>query len=71
LIRFAIQRGIVVVPKSANPKRIKENFDVHNFLLSENDMAELMALNVDGGKRRAFAYENTRHSKFFPFNDEF
>jgi len=71
LIRFAIQRGVIVIPKSTSPKRIEENLDVHDFLLSNSDMAELMALNVEGGGRRAFAFENTKNSKFFPFNDDF
>ena len=44
-IRWAIQNDAVVIPKSQNPDRIKSNFDVFNFILDEQDMADLTALN--------------------------
>ncbi|XP_054582561.1 aldo-keto reductase family 1 member D1 isoform X2 [Eptesicus fuscus] len=46
-LRFNIQRGIVVIPKSFNPKRIKENFQVFDFSLTEEEMKSIEALNKD------------------------
>ena len=38
LVRWSIQAGAVVLPKSANPERIKENSEVFDFEISEDDM---------------------------------
>lgn len=38
LLRFLMQRGIVVIPKSINPERIISNLDVSNFKLDSADM---------------------------------
>lgn len=41
LIRWSLQSGNVVIPKSKNPIRIKENADVFDFTLSQDDMKEI------------------------------
>jgi diketogulonate reductase-like aldo/keto reductase len=47
LIRWALQHGLVVIPKSANPKRIAENADVFDFEISPADMELLDGFNED------------------------
>lgn len=47
LIRWAVQHNWVVLPKSSKCERIKENFEVDDFELSDNDIAELDSLNCD------------------------
>ena len=47
LIRWALQHGLVVIPKSANPKRILENADVFDFEISPADMELLDGFNED------------------------
>lgn len=43
-LRFLIQRNIVVIPKSVNIERMKQNFDVFDFELSQDDMDKIYAL---------------------------
>lgn len=43
-LRFLIQSGVVVIPKSTHKERMKENFDVFDFTLDEDDMSAIAAL---------------------------
>ncbi|XP_044760454.1 aldo-keto reductase family 1 member A1-like isoform X2 [Coccinella septempunctata] len=55
LLRHIVQKGIVVIPKSLNPKRIKDNIDIFNFELIEDDM-QLMNKLDKGEKGRIFDF---------------
>ena len=43
-LRWNIDRGVVVIPKTTNPERMAENFDVLDFKLSEGEMVSLESL---------------------------
>ena len=45
MIRWALQHGLVVIPKSANPKRISENADIFDFEINAADMQLLDSFN--------------------------
>ncbi|WP_050776854.1 aldo/keto reductase [Streptomyces sp. SPB074] len=47
VLRWHVQLGNVVIPKSVTPSRIKENIDVFSFELDEEDMAAIRALNEE------------------------
>ncbi|XP_028178349.1 aldo-keto reductase family 1 member A1-like [Ostrinia furnacalis] len=44
LLRHLLQRGLAAIPKSTNPERIKQNFTLWDFELSDSEMEELGAL---------------------------
>ncbi|CAI5453153.1 unnamed protein product [Caenorhabditis angaria] len=67
LLRHATQKGISVIPKSTNPKRIVENISIFDFKLSPEDMEEL-----SGGIKnhiRLFLHEYSAHHPFYPLDD--
>ncbi|TLM75527.1 aldo/keto reductase [Pseudarthrobacter sp. NamB4] len=44
VLRWHVQNGIVTVPKTANPERMRENLDIFDFTLDPQDLAELAIL---------------------------
>lgn len=46
LLRHILQNGIAAVPKSSNPKRLRENFEVFDFELSNEEMKTLDDLDL-------------------------
>ena len=45
IVRWHLQHEVVVIPKSANKERIKENSDVYDFNISKEDMNYIDSLN--------------------------
>ncbi len=45
-LRWNVQRGVVVIPKSVHKNRMEQNMDIWDFTLSDADMAEIAGLDI-------------------------
>ena len=45
-LRWNVQRGVVVIPKSVHKERIEQNMNIWDFQLSDEDMAEIAKLDI-------------------------
>lgn len=52
LLRWHLQQGFIVIPKSTNPAHIAANLDVHDFALDDEDMARVAGLDTGRPNRR-------------------
>lgn len=52
ILRWNVQRGAVVLPKSVHEARIRENMDIWNFRLTEEEMREIASLDMGYGDTR-------------------
>uniref|UniRef100_A0A7E4VXP9 Aldo_ket_red domain-containing protein n=1 Tax=Panagrellus redivivus TaxID=6233 RepID=A0A7E4VXP9_PANRE len=67
LIRQLIQRGISTIPKSTNPDRVRENFNVLDFELTDSEMAEFDKL---PGNTRIFVFDFAKNHPWHPWKAE-
>lgn len=44
ILRWNLQKGVVVIPGSSNPEHIKENTEIYHFTLTEDEMAKIDSL---------------------------
>ena len=69
VLRWFIQRRLVVIPKSTTDNRIRENYDIFDFELDDGDMAEVDAL--DHNWRITDLTFRDKDHPHFPFNVDF
>lgn len=62
-LRWLTQRDIIIIPKSVHIERMEQNFDIFDFTLSEEDMAEIAKL--DTGKSLFFDHHAPEVVKMF------
>lgn len=61
-LRFLIQRGVVVIPKSVNHERMKENIEVFDFALNPDEMVAISKL--DKGESLFFSHNDPEMVKW-------
>ena len=53
-LRYLIQRGVIEMPRTVHKNRMEQNFDVFDFILTDDDMAEILKL--DMGESQFFSH---------------
>ena len=68
LIKYQLQRNVVVIPKAIQVAHIKSNLDALSFDLSSDDMRKLDSLNKN---HRFMKFERCLTHKYYPFHSEY
>jgi diketogulonate reductase-like aldo/keto reductase len=58
-LRFLVQQGIVVIPRTSRLERLSENLAIFDFELSESEMAEIARLGHRDGRIVDYAYSGS------------
>ena len=62
-LRWLLQRGVIIIPKSTHKERMAQNLDILDFELSADDMAQIKTL--DTGKSLFFDHHDAETTKMF------
>ncbi|WP_255551692.1 aldo/keto reductase [Erythrobacter crassostreae] len=69
LLRWGIQRGTAIIPKTTKPERMRENLDIDDFELSRVEMAAISSLNQDRRFNDPGAFTEAAFNTFHPIYD--
>ncbi|XP_067008365.2 aldo-keto reductase family 1 member B1 [Anabrus simplex] len=67
VLRYLVQIGVVPIPKSTNPSRLRENFSIYDFELSPTDITFIDSFNCNV---RAYPFVDAKDDVNYPFNME-
>ncbi|XP_006820599.1 aldo-keto reductase family 1 member B1-like [Saccoglossus kowalevskii] len=69
LLKFCVDRGCAVIPKSINPKRMKENIEISDFKITLEDIRSMEQLNRNWRHSQDSFWSCFRNHVHYPFND--
>jgi D-xylose reductase len=69
VLRWGIQRDTAIIPKTSNPQRMRENLDILDFALSDEEMAAISALNQNNRFNDPGAFAEAAFGTFHPIYD--
>jgi len=68
ILRYLVQRGFTVIPKSVTPSRIQSNYKVFDFKLGDADMKKIAAMNKN---YRTCSFHWDIGNKYYPFAENY
>ena len=69
LLKWGVQRGTSIIPKTSKPERMRENLDIDDFELSAVEMAAISALNQDRRFNDPGVFAEAAFGRFHPIYD--
>ena len=69
VLRWGVQRGTAIIPKTSRPERMLENQDIFDFELSKQEMLDISALNADRRFNDPGEFCEAAFNTFFPIYD--
>lgn len=63
MLRWNIQRGVIVIPKSTHIERMEENFNIFDFFLSDEDMTVIAGM--DKNESSFFSHRDPKMVEWF------
>ena len=69
VLRWGVQRGTAIIPKSSNPERMRENLDILDFELSTAEMDSISALSQNRRFNDPGTFTQAAFNAFHPIYD--
>jgi len=69
LLRWGVQRGTAIIPKTTKPGRMRENLAINDFELSQVEMAAISALNQNRRFNDPGVFTEAAFNTFHPIYD--